>query len=286
MIRLAGLTRPYFRARTPVMFGLLKGLVRLLCPAAQPGKGQQFVAPFEAGLIQVDTASSIEYHILFRGCHEPAVTDLIRALVRPGDVCLDVGANVGALTLVMARAAGPAGRVIAVEPHPAMCERLLGNVALNRMDQVTAVRAAVSDKDGTADFFGFDEKAFHKGISSLLPDAEACNKMTVRTLTGETLLRELKLDRCDFLKIDVEGVESVVLDQFWGLIGRSRPVIICEYRKTHWTKFGHELKTVTDRLHGLHYQLYVIHKQVLKPLGHETPDSCELLAVPGGKELE
>jgi FkbM family methyltransferase len=286
MLRLARLTRPAFRWRTPIAYPLLKALVRLLCPPAKPGSGQHLVAPFEGGLIHVDTGSSIEYHILFRGCHEPAIVDLILALVRPGDTCLDVGANVGALSLVMARAAGPAGRVISVEPHPAICGRLLDNVALNRLDQVTVVQAAVSDRDGTADFFGFDEQAFHKGISSLLPDHEACRKMTVRTFSGPSLLAKLQVERCAFLKIDVEGVESVVLEQFSALIERCRPVIICEYRKAHWTKFGHDFKTVSGRLRGLRYNLYVIHNRVLQPLADEAPDSCEILAVPAGKTME
>lgn len=280
MIRLARLTRPSFRKRTPLVYPLMKGVVRLLCPPAVPGQGQQFVAPFEGGLIHVDTGSSIEYHLLFRGCHEPPIVDLIRKYVKPGDICLDVGANVGSLTLVMAQAVGPGGRVIAVEPHPAVCSRLQANVALNRLAQVTVVQAAISDADGTTDFFGFDQGSFHQGVSSLLPDAEACRKMTVRTVQGATLLQEAGIDRCDFLKIDVEGVESVVLNQFSDLIERCRPVVICEYRKAHWTKFGHSLKDVLERFARLRYTMSVIHRRGLRPLGAEAPDSCELLAIP------
>jgi FkbM family methyltransferase len=280
MIRLAGLTRPSFRKRTPFLYPLLKRVVKLLCPPAKPGQGQQFVAPFEGGLIHIDTGSSIEYHLLFRGCHEPPIVDLIRRFVKPGDVCLDVGANVGSLTLVMAQAAGATGRVVAVEPHPDVCARLRANVALNGLAQVTVVQAAVSDADGTTDFFGFDEESFRQGISSLLPDSEACRRMTVRTLRGATLLAEAGIARCDFLKIDVEGVESVVLNQFSDLIERCRPVVICEYRKAHWTKFGHSLKAVLERFARLRYTVFVIHKRGLRPLGPEAPDSCELLAVP------
>jgi FkbM family methyltransferase len=282
MLRLARLTRPFFRYRTPVIHRLLKWLVRLLCPPARPGRGRQLVAPFDGGLIHVDTSSSLEYHILFRGSHEPEIVNLIRQVVRPGDICFDVGANVGFHTLLLARQVGPSGRVIALEPHPDVGRRLLENVALNRLDQVTVVPAALSDRDGAADFFSFGEAAFHQGISSLLPDDEATRKIQVRTISGQTLLRAFPVARCDFLKIDVEGVESVVLAQLSGLIERYRPAIICEYRRQHWAKFGHTLEEVRERLHKLGYRLYVIRKNATQPLIGEAPESCELFCVPVG----
>lgn len=280
MIRLAKHTRPILRNRTPIAFGVMKGLLRLVCPPDKPGRGQHLVTGFEGGLIHIDTGSSVDYHILFRGCHEPQIVDLIRRLVRPGDVCLDIGANVGSLTLVFAQAVGPTGRVIAVEPHPVVGRRLLENVALNRLDQVQVVQAALADKDGEADFFGFAEDAFHQGISSLLPDDEATRKMTVRTLSGPSFVKEARIERCDFLKIDVEGVESVVLAQLAGLIEAHRPVLVCEYRKKHWAKFGHSWEDVRSRLLRLDYLLYVMRRSVMFPLGETIPDSCDLLAVP------
>jgi FkbM family methyltransferase len=287
MVRLSRLTRPFMRYRTPVIYRLLKMTLNALCPPGKKGTAQHLVAGFDGGLINVDTSSSIEYHILFRGCHEPEIVNLIQRAVRSGDVCLDVGANVGAHTLVMARAAGPKGRVVAVEPHPRIGARLLQNLALNHLDNVTVVRAAISDKDGTADFFGFGAEAFEQGISSFLPDKEATEKMTVRTISGATLQREAQLDRCDFLKIDVEGFESVVLKELSDLIAAHRPFIICEYRKQHWEKFGHLLREVLDRFHALGYQLYYIRRNVTRPvLESALPDSCELVCVPGVKEKE
>lgn len=280
MLRLSRITRPYLRRRTPLISRLLKGLLSVICPPDKPGRGKRLVAEFDGGLIHIDTSSSMEYHLLFRGCHEPEIVNLIQHRLRPGDVCLDVGANVGSHTMVMARAVGPAGRVISMEPHPAICRRLLENVSLNRMEQVTVVQAAFSDRDGTADFFGFSEDAFHQGISSLLPDVEANRKMTVRTICGPTLLREQGITRCDLIKIDAEGVESVVLTQLAGLIQAFRPAIICEYRKAHWEKFGHSLEAEVERLRGLNYTLYIIRRDVTRPLELPVPDSCELFAVP------
>jgi len=285
LVRFSRLSRPFMRYRTPVIYRLLKWALILLCPRGKKRTAKHLIVPFDGGLIHIDTSSSIEYHILFRGCHEPEIVNLIQRTVRDGDVCLDIGANVGAHALVMARAAEPRGWVIALEPHPRIYERLLQNVALNHLSNVTAVRAALSDRDGVTDFFGFAEDAFEQGVSSLLPDEQAKEKMAVRAIRGATFQKEMGLNRCDFLKIDVEGAESVVLQELSDLVARSRPVIICEYRKQHWQKFGHSLGQVLARLKGLDYHLYYICKNITRPvMGEEVPDSCELFCVPAVRE--
>ena len=183
ILRMARMTRPIWRYKTPVLYRVSKWVVTSLCPKGKPGNSRQLIAPFDGGLIQIDTSSSIEYHLLFRGCHESAVTDIILRSVKAGDTCIDVGANVGAHALVMAKMAGPYGRVIALEPHPQLCARLRQNVELNRFESVQVVESALSDKDGESSFYGFDNQAFEQGISSLLPDDEATQEMKVQTET-------------------------------------------------------------------------------------------------------
>jgi FkbM family methyltransferase len=281
LIRLSRVTRPIMRYRTPVIHRLLRLALNVVCPPAKKQNATSMVVPFDGGLINIDTSSSIEYDLLFRGCHEPEIVNLIKATVRSGDVCLDIGANVGAHTLLMAQVTGPTGRVIAVEPHPELCDRLRQNVDLNRLTNVTIVPAALSDGDGDIDFYGFSENAFHRGSSSLMPDGEARTRLKARSIRGSTLLRECRIDSCHFLKIDVEGAEGLVLREFAALIGKHRPVIVCEYRKQHWDKFGDSAAPVLERLRELNYDAYYVQKNVTRPLQNERPpESCELFFVP------
>jgi FkbM family methyltransferase len=268
------------RRKTPVAYRLCQLALRALCPEDAP-TGYELVTDFDGGLIHVDTRSSLEYHILFRGCHEPAISDLVRTVVTPGSVCLDVGANVGAHTLTLARAAGPDGRVIALEPHPRLSERLRQNVRLNHYGNVTVVAAALAATDGTAPFYGFADSAFRRETSSLLPDATAVEPMQVATITGATLTREYGLAACDFLKIDVEGAERLVLGELWPVIERHHPYLVFEYRKRHWTKFGSSFEEVSGMLRAAGYDLLTIRRDVLQPLGTRTvPDSCDIVGVP------
>jgi FkbM family methyltransferase len=281
LVRLSRVTRPVMRYRTPVIHRLLRLMLKALCPPAKKQNATRMVVPFDGGLINIDTSSAIEYDILFRGCHEPEIVNLIKRTIRPGAVCLDIGANVGAHTLLMAQATGPAGRVIAVEPHPEICDRLRKNLDLNRLTNVTVVGAALADKDGMIDLYGFTENASNQGTSSLLADDRAKTPIRVKSVRGSTFQSDYKISSCDLLKIDVEGAESFVLSELAELISMHHPVIICEYRKQHWEKFGHSAGPAIDQLRRLNYDLYYIRKNVTRPLfSDRPPDTCELFCVP------
>ncbi|HWO41618.1 MAG TPA: FkbM family methyltransferase [Candidatus Eisenbacteria bacterium] len=279
LVRLARITRPVMRYRTPVLHRALRLALKALCPPRKNG-GAQLVVPFDGGLVNVDLSSSIEYDLLFRGCHEPEIANLIKHTVRPGDICLDIGANVGAHALTMAKFAGPAGRVIAVEPHPYMCARLRQNVALNHLTNVTVVEAALFDKNGPINLYGFDEAEFHRGGSSLVPGDGARVPIQVRAIRGSTLRVECRIDSCSLLKIDVEGAEGIVLSELADLISSHRPVIICEYKRQHWEKFGQQIGSIVERLKAWDYELYYVEKNVTQPLRGAPPDACELFCVP------
>ena len=282
LIRFATWTRPVIRRRTPVLYRLCRHLIAAVCPAGRPGRSRRLVVPFEGGRIHVDTASAIEYHLLFRGCHEPLITDLIRERVHPGAVCLDIGANIGAHALVMAAAAGPGGRVVAVEPHPGIRARLLANIGLNDYANLRVIDAALSDTDGETLFYGFDEDQPNQGLSSLEAGPGAHREMRVRTLTGASLIREARISRCDFIKIDAEGHDAVVLRELWPLIETHGPTVVFEYREHHWQRFGASGPGVIRRLRAQRYTLKIIVKHRSMTLEGDLPPSCEVVCLPPG----
>jgi len=274
-------TRPWMRNKTPVMHGACKLLLRLVCPRGAGRRTWRLVVPYDGGLVQVDTGSALEYSLLFRGCHEPAIVEWIEHVVHEGSTCLDVGANVGAHALLMARLAGPSGRVIAFEPHPDLCRRLRENVGLNGYRNVTVVEAAVSDADGTASFFGFRQGAFRQGISSLTRDERAVEEMRVHTVDGRGLERRFELERCDLIKIDVEGHDAVVVRSLLETIERHRPLVVFEFRRRRWSEAGTSLPETLERLRHAGYAFLRVEKQVSLPLDEEhVPDGCEIVCVP------
>ena len=82
------------------------------------------------------------------GEFSPDEAALLAALLEPGDVAIDAGANIGCLTMAMARKVGGQGCIHAFEPRPALFALLQANLALNRLDNVSAHRAALGERSG------------------------------------------------------------------------------------------------------------------------------------------
>ena len=280
LLRIAHWTRRFARYRNPVRFKFSRWALNLLYPAKKRERSECVVVEYDQGLVHADTASGLEYGLLFFGYHEPEIVRLIKSVVKPGAVCLDIGANVGAHTLVMAFAAGPRGRVIAVEPHPELSARLMENLALNNLKHVTLVRAAVSEEDGLAAFYTYDNGAFNRGMSSLKPSEQSQRPIQVRTISGRTLQEESNLTACDLIKIDVEGYEMVVLRELADLIGRTRPYLIFEYRRPHWERCGQAIEEAIELLEKLNYKMYCVKHEIIRPTGRAIPDRCDLFCIP------
>lgn len=135
---------------------------------------------------------------------ERAITD--------GFVFVDIGANVGGYALFVAARAGAAGRVLAVEPQPAVFERLVYNIRQNPFGTVKAVDCAVADKSGELTLF-VDMKN-HGESSVKFVGLAGGPSVRVAAKTLQQLLDEEGFDHVDAMKIDVEGAEDLILEPF------------------------------------------------------------------------
>jgi len=130
-----------------------------------------------------------------------------RAAATPGMVALDIGANVGAYSILLGQWAGPSGRVYAFEPSGAAFRGLVRHVSLNAQDGIVqAVAVAVSDVDGNGDLI----VAETAGESRLAGPSEAGATSSVPTTTIDAFCGRERLQP-SFIKIDVEGGELAVL---------------------------------------------------------------------------
>lgn len=141
----------------------------------------------------------------------------------PGQVVIDAGANVGIFATHAARAVGPSGAVVAIEPHPGNCRVLRRNAERNRLSWLTAVEAALDDKEGTAPLFLHDRAINY----SLVRGSGA--SVPVRVTTLDAVAAELGLGRLDLVKIDTEGNVAAVLRGALGTLRRFRPRVAFEF---------------------------------------------------------
>jgi FkbM family methyltransferase len=133
----------------------------------------------------------------------------LRTLCQPGDVVIDVGANVGYMALIAAREVGATGRVVAIEPGQRSFGLLALNAARNFPDRIVAVRAACDEADGTATLFVSD---YSEEYNSLRPESVigGAHEEVVPARSLRSISRELGITP-DVVKIDVEGAEWRVL---------------------------------------------------------------------------
>ncbi|USQ97426.1 FkbM family methyltransferase [Caulobacter sp. RL271] len=165
---------------------------------------------------------------------EPGTGDALRRLVQPGMVVADVGANIGLLTLLMAWAAGPSGKVIAFEPEATPRANLEKMKHLNGLSWVEVRDQAVGEKPGRLTFHVSDII----GHSSLyaLPEAEEARTVEVEVVRLDDVA---PAKRMDVVKIDVEGAELDVLAGMKGLIAKNPDLaIVAEFGPEHLKRVG------------------------------------------------
>jgi FkbM family methyltransferase len=161
--------------------------------------------------------SFIEY-----GEFSEAEVACLRRFVVPGMVVLDIGANIGALTVPLAQMVGPTGRVIAFEPQRLAFQLLNANIALNSLANVQALRLAVGADDGWTTVPDLEPTVPQNVGGISLRDKHPGEKVPTIRLDG------VDLPTVGLIKCDVEGMEWDVLIGASGLIERDKPILYLE----------------------------------------------------------
>ncbi len=225
--------------------------------------------------------------------YEPEIGYLIKSLITPGDVVLDIGANVGLHTVAFARAVGPQGHVYAFEPVPKMAERNSLNCALNGQDNVTLVPCALGEENSVIEMNINIADGGMEGTSSLLetvhverrPEQYMTQQVTVRRL-DDFFGKMVGSERLDFVKMDTEGFEPMVLKGGMETLRRYRPAMIIEAHSTRLAKFGMTFQWYRETFPDYHilivYPLTPANPYFrLEPLTDEPPEICvNLLLLP------
>lgn len=177
--------------------------------------------------LALDPNEWLQIELAQSGQLEPLTTQLIVGLLNCGDTFLDVGSHVGYLALTAARKVGPTGRVIAIDPQPYNCDRLMTNAALNGVEEIVKLYvAAVAGYDGdvTLNNQGARDKARLTLALAGVNDTRQRFVVPVKRLDTIAELEGLKAIR--LLKIDVEGLELDVLRGASGTLPRVENIVL------------------------------------------------------------
>ncbi len=174
----------------------------------------------------IDTDQIVSRSLSMYGEWASDELNLLAKIIKPASTVLDIGSFIGTHTLAFAQFVGATGRVYAFEPRIEIFEVLTANIQLNQLNQVTPMNIGLADRAHSItlnkvdllhqnNFGGLELK------QPLISDVETYPAQ-IKTLDG------LQLTAVDFIKIDVEGMEALVLAGGIETIDTHRPVIFCE----------------------------------------------------------
>jgi FkbM family methyltransferase len=232
------------------------------------GEHQALVATRWGAKLVVDTRDSLlAPWLLLDGLWESHVTGWLQQTLRPGDIFVDVGANIGYYTVLGGQLVGKRGRVVAVEAHPGLAELLRRNVVINGLRDLVTVwnRAAWS----SATTLGFHLRTHYSANSSIgsvgdtglseLGDTEEL--VEVQAVPLDDVLGEL--GRVDLLKLDVEGAEvHAVTGLAHTLRANSGITVMFEWSPEQIRQVGDDPSALLDLLRGHGFQFRLLEEDL------------------------
>lgn len=204
-----------------------------------------------------DTQDLIQRYIYVFGVWEPHLTRWLERRLRPGDVFVDVGANIGYYSLLASRLVGEEGAVVALEASPDFHRVLLKQVAINGCGNVRAVNAAISDREEMLTFIL--ASSHNMGANSIVPyagKAESTFEVAAQPLSD--VLTPDEIARARVIKVDVEGAEGAVVRGLVPLLDRLRPDVelAIEVTPQRMLELGDSADELLDALQASGFHMY------------------------------
>jgi FkbM family methyltransferase len=216
------------------------------------GLGPRAVVSRDGLRWDLDLDEGIDLAIYLFGMFERSTVMACRRLVEPGDTVLDIGANIGAHTLHLAREVGEAGAVVAYEPTAFAYGKLRRNIDLNPAlaPRILAEQILLVEEAKTAPPPALysswplrTEAGLHAQHRGRLMDTTGA-----RSLTLDEHVEQARLRKVDFIKLDVDGHECPILRGGVRMLRAHRPVLVMELAPYVHVELGHRLEECFDAL--------------------------------------
>jgi FkbM family methyltransferase len=228
-------------------------LRRLFCRASGTVRINNFDGDLE---VELRLSEHMQSRIFWMGYYNREVIALLDQLLQPGMTFIDIGANIGEVSMVAAKRVGASGTVVAFEPVEHHADRLEAHLVTNRLDWSTVARVALADRSGRQVMFDpcakgtISEENF--GLGTLYDSASASPIGTVEVVTLDEYLLTHPLHRVDVVKIDIEGAELPCLIGARHTIASHLPHVIIEVQAQSAKAAGYEQSAILEELaqHG------------------------------------
>lgn len=219
--------------------------------------GKCIVRTLHGFALEIDPVrdSGLERSIHYTGTYETGTLHVISAVLGPGDVFADVGANIGLMSILAARAVGTGGKVFSFEPNPETAEIMERNIALNGTEQIELVRKAVGKSSGEAVLY--ERWDSNRGSASLIDPKFETESHKVEVVSLDEFFADFGRN-IGLMKFDIEGFELEALKGAEGLLSqREAPVLIVECSETRANTEGADGNSIFRFIRGVNdYRLF------------------------------
>ena len=185
--------------------------------------------------------------------YEPQVTKTINKIVKAGDWVVDIGANIGYYTLLLAKLVGPKGKVISFEPDPTSFKILKKSIKANNFKNIILENKAITDKNQEIDFY-LSKKDTR--LHQIFNNPNSKEVLRIQTTTLDDYLKNFSAV-INFVKIDIEGAEPLALQGMTKTIKKNSNIkIITEYVPNHLKLSGCDGENYLKNLANLNFKFY------------------------------
>jgi len=195
---------------------------------------------------------------MYFGSYALLVIEAMKRYLKPGDVFIDVGANIGYLSAIAAGLVRREGQVHCFEPVPVYFERLERLAELNPGHKIVANDCAAGEKRGTCRIYITREAGQNTMVPAYQRAIEITSSLEVPVVRLDSYIEQRGLDHVGLIKIDAEGFEFPALRGLQGYFERTshRPAIICEIAPRAYPLMGKRLPDLADYMSDYGYAAY------------------------------
>jgi FkbM family methyltransferase len=182
-----------------------------------------FLREINGSKMLLDTRDrGLSTELLLKGIREPLSTAYIQNEIKPGDICIDIGANIGYYALLEAKIVGPTGKVYAIEPVASNIELLKKNIQLNNYENIMISKLAIGDKNQIGYISLSSNSNLHSLNDSVILDKNAVEEVEIITLDDFLNNKEYP----SLIRMDTEGYEDNIIQGLKKTLSKNTPLKI------------------------------------------------------------
>lgn len=218
----------------------------------------------------LNTKEFIGWNIFFQGSYETETNKILEEYIKPDYYVIEAGANNGSETIIIGNILRKGtGKIYAFEPAPLPYKYLTINIILNDLSGVIIpFDILLGEKESFEDFYLMTEFEANQGLSSKYSFNGYKKIITKRQTTLDEFIKQEKIERLDFLKMDIQGSEIDLIEGGFNTLNKYRPIIFTEASNSELSRRGSSIADLYDKFLSFNYEVFIISKNSLIPISN------------------